>query len=148
MNFNDLFSIKTLEDYSLYVEELFNTIITKVNEGKKRIMFVLPTGGGKTTLLCRVAKTICCGDNDSAVFVVGFRVLAEQLKLTIGKDLPSAHFLTFSDLKNGNFSLLNNASAIFVDDLRIMDRRELMDVLKNNSSVVVSACSLASQETI
>ena len=134
------FSLSETNDLSQYSDAVYNEAMEKLKNGAKRIVIALPVGGGKTTILTRIAKNLCYDSGRDAIFIVAGKAYEEQIKQWLAEDLPSMTVVTYYLLKMHNFEELINAKIIFVDSLCISDRRELTIRLKNYSGIVISSC--------
>ena len=51
-----------------YQEDCLNALKKKINQGKKKVMLVLPTGAGKTVIFSKITKN--CFENDKNVLIL------------------------------------------------------------------------------
>lgn len=148
MNLSYFLNLKSLEELTAYLNDVYIAAISKLNNGSKRILIVLPTGAGKTTMLLRIAKEITPEQGEGAFFITGFVLQTKQMQMKLDKELPNAKAITFYELQRDSFEQLKDSKYLFVDDLFFRDRRELMRVLKDYQGIVVAMSGTGDQEVM
>lgn len=138
MNSTSFGSFSSPNELSSYLERVYQTAINKLNNGAKRILILLPPGCGKTTMLCRIAKDITAEQGKNSIFISSMKLPIEMLKQKIGEEFSNAKFLTCAELRKNNYTELKGIEYIFVDDVMLFDRRELMSVLKDYKGISVT----------
>ena len=136
MDYNEEY-FKSLQQYQAQIIE---GAITKIQNGAKTIIIAMPVGYGKTTVIQKIAEELFDEKAYSVLFIVKYRNNKDQLKKRIGEVNFPYRIATCSEIiaeaVTDNFRLPYNY--IFVDDLRIAERRQLTRLLKGYSGSVVS----------
>ena len=68
MNLEQFLNFKSKEELTNYLNDVYCAAINKLNNGSKRILIVLPTGAGKTTMLFKLAKEIASEQGKDAFY--------------------------------------------------------------------------------